>query len=389
MGTFVVPYLTLYLAQDRELSLANTGQVIAAGGVGMLLGNLAGGWLADRTGRKPTLLLALTTNIIGITTLAFALPSATSYALALALALAGAGMYTPAANAWIADLTSETQRPLAFTVNYICINVGMGLGPLLGGLLAAASFRWLFVGEVATTLVCMGVIAGAPTGQRPATAKTPVTTAGSAVDPWTWIQREAAHWRSPAAVRLLAFCGASFFVIAPLMGLEYVVPLLVGTVLHQPLVLVGLVYSINAACILALGLPIERLLRGRDPLLMMAGAGALWTAGLAILTLGLTAGALLACTLVWTLGEIVGSIVIPTYVSQRISASVRGRFLALPDAMRSLAAIVAPLVLGMVWDRQGVDTVMVVLVATPALGAALYMGAWSKQRFKPAWGSHR
>ncbi len=366
LGTFVVPYLTLYLSQDRGLSLSVTGRIIAAGGVGLLVGNVAGGWIADRVGRKSALLLALAINAAGMVFLGSGLPSATAYGLALALASVGAGMYTPAANAWIADLTDGPQRQLAYTVNYICINVGMGLGPLLGGVLAAASFHWLFVGDVATTAVCAAFIASARgQGRR-------VRSSPDAPTP--------AMKLSPNTLSVLAFCSASFFIIAPLMGLEYAVPLFVGTVLREPLVLVGVVYTINASCILLLGLPLERAVAGRDPVLMMALAGLFWAMGLTVLAVGLSASALLLCTLLWTLGEMLGSVVVPTFVANRVDEKARGRFLAIPDAMRSLAAIVAPIALGLVWERQGFGTVLGLLIATPLIGSALYAAAWATRR---------
>lgn len=365
LGTFVVPYLTLYLSQDRGLSLSATGRIIAAGGVGLLLGNVAGGWLADRVGRKTALLLALAINAAGMVVLGSGLSSGTAYALALAVASVGAGMYTPAANAWIADLTEGAQRQLAYTVNYICINVGMGLGPLLGGVLAAASFHWLFIGDVATTAVCAVFIASAPASRR----------RGSVSDARGSPQLSVAL--ASKTLGVLAFCCASFFIIAPLMGLEYVVPLFVGTVLHEPLVLVGVVYTINATCILLLGLPLERAVAGRDPVLMMTLAGVLWALGLTVLALGLSASALMLCTLLWTLGEMLGSVVVPTFVANRVHPDARGRFLAIPDAMRSLAAIVAPIALGLLWENRGFNTVMLVLIATPLVGSGLYATAWA------------
>ena len=363
VGTFVVPYLTLYLAQHRGLSMAVTGRVIAAGGVGLLLGNLAGGWLADRIGRKPTILAALVLNVVGIACLGSGMSSALAYGLALAVTSMGAGMYTPAANAWIADLTRDRTRQLAYAVNYLCINVGMATGPLLGGLLAAASFGWLFVGDIATTVLCGAILLG--------TTAPPKTTAPQGPETRSW-----AAWRQPGALAVLAFCGASFFVIAPLMGLEYAVPLLVGTVFDQPLVLVGTVYTINAGCILVLGLFLERMLAGRDPVRMMVLAALLWAAGLGVLAWGFSVSALLLSTVVWTLGEMVGSVVVPTYVSQRVAPAFRGQFLALPDAMRSLASVVAPIALGWQWDAQGPRAVVHTLVAVPLLGATLYGLGW-------------
>ncbi|MCX4246546.1 MFS transporter [Paraliomyxa miuraensis] len=363
LGTFVVPYLTIYLSVERGLSLAATGRILAAGGVGLLLGNLAGGQLADRVGRKAALLAALLVNVIGVGTLAVALPWGGAYAVALAVALAGAGMWMPAANALIADATNEAERGLAYTVHYVCINIGMGLGPLLGGLLAASSFHAVFVGDIATSLVCAGLIAVGISSVHPPAARSDRDRA-STLRVWT---------RHP---RIVAFCGVSVLLVAPLMGLEYAVPILVATTFDEALVFVGVVYSINAACILGLSFPIERALRGRNEAAMMAIAGALWAGGLAILAVGASIGALLSCTVVWTLGEIVASIVVPTYVSRRVAAHHEGRMLALQDAVRSGSAIVCPIALGAIWDGVGVAAVLGVLVALPAAGSLVYLVWW-------------
>lgn len=361
LGTFVVPYLTIYLTQTRGFTFAATGRVVSVGSLGLLVGNLAGGWLADRWSRKGTLLAALVVNVIGLTGLAGAELTGWAYAGFLFVALLGAGMYTPAANTIIADETDEATRPFAYTVNYVCINVGMGLGPVLGGLFAAASYRWLFIGDIATTVVCFAVLAAGLRLVPPHAGPPP--TRGSAL----------AVWRNHPA--LLAFCAASFFVVAPLMGLEYAVPILVKTEFGAPLFFVGLVYSLNAACILTLSFAVERWVRTRDELAMMAVAGVCWSVGLSVLVLGFSVGALLACTVIWTVGEIIASIVVPTYVSKRVPAAAKARMLAATDAARSLAAVSVPIALGSLWDAAGVDSVLIALLVLPVVGTAIYLHA--------------
>jgi MFS family permease len=359
LGTFVVPYLTLYLSQARGFTFAATGTVVSVGSLGLLVGNLVGGWSADRWSRKGTLLVALLVNAAGLAGLAGGERSHWACAACLFVALCGAGMYTPAANAVIADETDEVTRPFAYTVNYVCINVGMGLGPLLGGTLAHLGYGWLFVGDIATTLLCFVLVAfglrSAP--RRPGA---PVVR-GSPI----------AVWRGhPVA---FAFCAVSFLLVAPLMGLEYAVPILVQSVFRAPLFFVGLVYSVNAACILALSFPIERWVRERDEAAMMVVAGACWAVGLTILLVGFSVGALLACTVVWTVGEIIASVVVPTYVSKRVPASAKARMLAATDAVRSLAGVTMPIALGAIWDASGVVAVLIALLLLPVLGTIAYL----------------
>ena len=374
LGTFVVPYLTIYLSQERGFTLLQTGQIISVGSLGLFAGNLAGGWLADRWSRRGTLLLALLVNAAGMALLAGASGAGWLYALELFGALFGVGLYTPAANTAIAEETDEASRQLAYTVHYVCINLGMGLGPLLGGLLAQVGYGWLFLGDIASTLVCFGLIGvGLRTGRVPTTGQTNqqaprLAPGGSPVHVWR---------RHP---QLLAFCAIGFLLVAPLMGLEYAVPLLVASQLQQPLVFVGLVYTINAGCILVCSFPLERWLRGRDEIRMMVLASSLWTAGVGVLAVGLSLTALLVSTAIWTMGEIIASIVVPTYISKRVAPGCKGRMLAATDAVRSAAGISAPLALGFLWDVAGVDVVLFTLFALPAVGTALYASVLVRRR---------
>jgi hypothetical protein len=113
--------------------------------------------------------------------------------------------------------------------------------------------------------------------------------------------------------------------------------------------------------------------RARDEAAMMAVAGACWSIGLGILVLGFSVGALLACTVVWTVGEIIASIVVPTYVSKRVPASAKARMLAATDAARSVAGVSVPITLGAIWDASGVDAVLIALLVLPVVGCAIYL----------------
>ena len=147
LGTFVMPFMTLYLTQ-RGFSVPQAGLALAMYGIGGVAAQFLGGWLADRIGRRN----AIGFSMLGASVITLLLWQASGllviYALMLLLALV-AEMHRPAASALIADLVPSEQRVTAFALFRLAINVGWACGLTLGGLLADRSFDYLFIGDAA------------------------------------------------------------------------------------------------------------------------------------------------------------------------------------------------------------------------------------------------
>ena len=133
-GTFVIPFLTLYLT-SRGYTVTDAGVAIGAYGFGSLLDSLLGGYLADRLGRRQTIVLSM---FLGAATM-MALSQARCLPLIIALtALTGLAseFYRPASNALLADLVPPNQRVTAFATLRMAFNAGFAFGPATAGLLA-------------------------------------------------------------------------------------------------------------------------------------------------------------------------------------------------------------------------------------------------------------
>jgi MFS family permease len=96
LGGFVVPLLTLYLTGERHLPVATAGAVVSMFGAGQVFASLVGGFLADRVGRRPTMLIGLFGGAAMMACLAFA--STLAQMMVLVGLLGGIGeIYVPAA----------------------------------------------------------------------------------------------------------------------------------------------------------------------------------------------------------------------------------------------------------------------------------------------------
>jgi MFS family permease len=152
VGGFVALFLSLYLTGPRGLSTSLAGLVVGAYGVGGVVGVLLGGVLADRWGRRPTLLLSHFGAAAVMAALGLSRPV---LLIAVCAALLGvvASMPGPAFVAAIVDVVPERDRTRAFNLQFWAFNLGLAAASLLAGALARVSFGLLFALDASGTLV--------------------------------------------------------------------------------------------------------------------------------------------------------------------------------------------------------------------------------------------
>ena len=177
VGGFVLIFLAIYLTEERGLTPAQAGAVFSVYGLAAIAGGPIGGAASDRIGRRPTLVASLIAG--GLSMLTLGLVTGTP---AIVAAAAAAGllyeMYRPVVAAAIADLVAPDDRARAFSLLYWVINIGAAAAPVLGGAIAAYSYRTLFIADATTTAAFGFIIWLALPETRPA----PVAGAGAHAD---------------------------------------------------------------------------------------------------------------------------------------------------------------------------------------------------------------
>ncbi|MFJ3487824.1 MFS transporter [Pseudomonas sp. NPDC090202] len=139
---FIAPVLLL---EWTSTSTAAIGVVISAGLVGLAIGALLGGPLADRFGRRPVLTVSVL--FFGLMSLASALsPDVTTLSLLRFLTGIGLGASQPTAAALASEYAPRKYRSLMVTTAYCGFAIGGSSAGLLASyLLAGHSWRWLLV----------------------------------------------------------------------------------------------------------------------------------------------------------------------------------------------------------------------------------------------------
>ncbi|MBL9038238.1 MAG: MFS transporter [Archangium sp.] len=354
LGGFVVPLLMLYLTQQRDISLQSAGFVVSLYGAGLLVGNAAGGAMADRFGRRFTLLLSLTLSAASMLAMsvAYSLPALAAGAVVLG---GTTSMYQPVTQTVINDVVPAEHRLRAFTYTYWVVNLGFSLALVVGGLMAEHNFTWLFVGDAVTTLLFALVVYLAVPETRPAPIEG--DDRGSVLTPFV----------DPRYVPFLFLCFTTFFVF-----FQHV------TMLPLDMVKKGLSTADYGLAIASNGVLIV-LLQPFASQWVRRGSRARWLALAALFTgvgFGVTAlasslGAYVATIALWTVGEVLMAPLNMSVVADVSPTSMRGRYQGAFHLTWSLATLVAPTVTPLVIEATssaGLWALCLVLGVLVALG---------------------
>ncbi len=146
----VLPVLPRYVRGPLDDGNVAVGVVVGSYAITGLLLRPFAGRLADRRGRKPTVLLG--SILVAVGGFMYLLPLGVPGLIAARLVLgAGEGTVFTAGSAWIVDLAPPDRRGRVIGLYGLAVWAGLSVGPLIGELILQASgytMVWLFAGTV-------------------------------------------------------------------------------------------------------------------------------------------------------------------------------------------------------------------------------------------------
>jgi MFS family permease len=325
LGQFVEPFLALYLVRGRGLSLTTAGTIVTAFGVGSFVSQPLGGWLADRFGRRRTLVGGLvgTAVAMGLLGTARSLPLVAVTAFLTGVAT---DVYRPASSAAVADLVPARDRTRAFALIYWAVNLGVSVSGVLGGLLAERGWWILFTADSATCLLFAVLVARGVPETRPERAEGDTTGFG------------------PVLRDRLAVALSGMTLVSGVVYLQaYVALPLAMTRDGLSPAAYGLAYAVNPVTVLAVQPLTLRWLGRRAPQRVYAASSVILGVGFGLTYFAHTTLGYGATVLVWTLGEVAFNAVGPTVINTIAPPALRGRYNGLIGLAFGGGAMLAPL----------------------------------------------
>lgn len=355
MGAMVQPFLLLYLNRHLHYDLVLAGQIASLFGVGSLVASPLGGFLADRYDCGRALAVALL--LAGLTYMsfpAFSLP----WQLAI-LTFTGAlfaEIVRPFMLTSLSRLTEGTDSRPAYSLNYVAINLGMSIGPTLGGYLAVAHYNWLFWVDGASSLLAAAVIWGSGVRcPRP--------------------ERESSHQEQSVLQllrQLLGYLLPYFASCVVFMGFFSASAVYLVKVLGYDERSCGWLWLINTLVIVATTVHVHQFLRRFRPLPLLGVSVATFGVSYLCLYFWTGLGGLLAALLLLTLGEMLLFSNATAYLSSTVPKERMGVAMGLSSLSAGFALTVAPFIVSIAFERHWVNELWLFFAGLAFLAALAF-----------------
>ncbi len=150
-GTMVLPFLAIYLTRGVDISTSYAGLIITAYGFGALITAPFVGRLSDRIGALKQMKLSLILSGLML----FVYPFIKGFIPLLLTTVVWAVInesFRPANMSLISEIVPKDQRKPAFALYRLAINLGMSIGPVIGGFLSQINFNYLFYVDGLTSI---------------------------------------------------------------------------------------------------------------------------------------------------------------------------------------------------------------------------------------------
>jgi MFS family permease len=250
-------------------------------------------------------------------------------------------LYRPAGGAILVDTVEPELRVSAFGLLRLATNLGMSIGPVIGGVLSGVSYDYLFIGNaVASALFGILVLVMLPETKP---QDEPAADGGGG-DRARGGYQQVFGDRSMRLYLLATFI-ASYVYIQTTSTL----PLHVRDE-HLPNSFYALLLAINAAVIVALELPIISFTSRRHPARVFAIGLGLLSLGVGLTGVADSRAAMVLTVVTWTFGEMIYTPVSTTYPGLLAPGQLRGRYQGAEGIAMTLGQTVGPALGGLLYS---------------------------------------
>lgn len=368
LGDFVVPFLSLYLTQKIGMSTWASGIIITVATVICIPASLIGGKVADMYGRRKLYLFAQSLSALFLIPCAFTRNPVITV-VCLIISTFFNGFIRPAFKSMITDILPAEQRQVGHSLNYLAINVGVAIGPIIAGILFEHLLPVLFLLDATTSILAVCLI-------RKNVKETYIVGEKTEVEHKEEMEEKGNIFQLFYNRPYLAL----FFLLQIVYSFTYAqhkfaFPITLNEIfVNQGAKMLGYMASINAITVLLVTAYMSAATKKNHQLTNMTIAGLFYAIGFGMLGFVNNVGLLIISTILWTLGEILHSINAGVYIANNSPSNYRARLNAVYEIGSSIGISLSTIFSSFYIEHFGSKSIWTVVFIV-GLVASLFMFA--------------
>ncbi|MDR3574569.1 MAG: MFS transporter [Anaerolineaceae bacterium] len=338
-SSMIWPFLMIYVSEKLSLPLVQIASLMTINAVMGLIFSFLSGPIADRVGRKGVMVISLAVNGVGYL---FYSHASTFFVFAVVMALNGAfsPLYRVGADSMMADMIPADKRVDAYSLIRMSNNLGVALGPAIGGIIAILSYTTAFYIAAAcmVTYSLLLLFYARETLQKQTQ---------SHLIPERWggyghILRDKKFISFVASFALTQICSAMIWVLLSVYTKKN---------FNMPENLYGLLPTTNAVMVVTLQLLITKYSKRYPPLWMLALGSLFYAVGVGSVALGQGFWGFWVSMVILTIGELILVPTSTTYTANLAPAEMRGRYMSMYTLTWGIGTAIGPILGGYLNDN--------------------------------------
>lgn len=359
-GSMVLFFLMLYLTQDLNLTVEKAGLITSFYGIGSTIGALSGGWLSDKIGTKKVMLNSLLTGGILYIILGYIHNLNLLSAMLVVLAIISES-FRPAIMTALANSCKPQNMARGFALIRLAINLGVTIGPAVGGILALYDYIYIFWVE-GITCILAGVYLYFSYHERKITEHHKLKSDGLKIK---------SPWKDFLYLQLLLIMMLTGIVFNQIFNTW---PVFLRESYSLTEDQIGLMLALNAIIIVIFEMPLIHKAEVLPILKVTAVGSLLICTGLGLVMLHSSIWFVAATVVIFTIGEMLSFPLTSSFIANRAEGAKRGQYMGLMTLTFSLSFVIGPVVGSYIFQNFGPDTLWLIIIAIGFVTFAGFLG---------------
>ena len=335
------PFLLLYVSKRLELPLTQVATLMTINAITGIVASLVAGPLIDRIGRKWIMVIALLAHA-GMYMLMAQANSYLAFAGLMALSGIANPLYRVGADAMIADLVEPDKRADAYALVRWSNNLGVAMGPVIGGYLVIISyvltFRFAAGGMLLYGLLLLVFARETLPPLQDTTADKDLIKINGG---YKRVFQDKYYLTTVGVISIGWITAALMWIILPVYSSQQ---------FNIPENQYGLIPSTNALMVVLFQLRMTKITKRFSPMRMMALGMVFYGVGTGLVALSSGFWGFWLSMVIITIGELIFAPTSSTYVANIAPTDMRGRYMSIFNLVQRFASGTGPVLGGWLSD---------------------------------------